>query len=176
MFIQIISSDSCRGWEGNDAEIVETECSTLKEFMEELMRDEFDMDEEEIAKELTGELWKEQGFGFFPEGEVDGEVLEYGYEDEETTTTYRVYEPPVYILLFDSSQGRLFKMDKTYQQFVQQIVRKYYSQEIVEFTSKGIIVNMNIREWFDGWCHDNELTIFESTNIETVEFDHFFND
>ncbi len=86
MLIQVSSSMSCRGWEENSSDLIETDEKTLKEYIiKEVLMDEWEYTREESIKELEN---KNGGFGGW---ELYGD--EINYEGEESCVTYKVYVP-----------------------------------------------------------------------------------
>ena len=86
MLIKKSSSESCRGWEGNDSSIIETSCQTLREYILQLIMDDYDFDMEESIEELDGE---KSDFGW----ECNHDSSYIDYEGEEFTCSYEVFKP-----------------------------------------------------------------------------------
>ena len=86
MLIKESSSSSCRGWEGNSSGLIETEHTSLREYLiVEVIMYDYDMTREESIEELDGE---QDDFGGWSGGDD-----EYDFEGEESTVSYRVFKP-----------------------------------------------------------------------------------
>lgn len=86
ILIEMITSTSVRGWEGNEVRYQEFQGSTLREYLVQMLKDEHDLEDNEVEEWLSGE--GDDCFGFV--GEVTDQDTSVDYEGEEVCITYNV--------------------------------------------------------------------------------------
>ncbi len=86
MLVRSSSSVSCRGWEENDSDLIETDHKTLREFIiVDVLMEDWEMSREEAEEELK----ESDGYGCW---EVCSDTS-INFEGEESCVTYSVYIP-----------------------------------------------------------------------------------
>lgn len=95
MLVQIVVSESVRGWEQNTCNIIDTDLQTLREFVikdidcDDLLEDERNEDYSDVLEYLE-KNWEDYGLGLHRGcDEEEG----YHFEWEESTVSYRVFNP-----------------------------------------------------------------------------------
>ena len=84
MLVQVSGSVSCRGWENNSSDLVETKLSLKEYIIQEVLMEEWEMSREESESQLEeSDDWG--GWSF--------EFGSWNYEGEENTISYSEFKP-----------------------------------------------------------------------------------
>lgn len=90
ILVKISTSSSCRGWEENSSSIEEWEGDTLKGYVENWLRDDWDLNDDQVEREMSGQVHEDCCFGMVEGGSESGG---YNHEGEECTITFEKFEP-----------------------------------------------------------------------------------
>ncbi len=82
MLVQRNDSVGSRGWEENSSELIETNCSTLEEYVREYIKEDWDLETDKDVENFINES-----------DEWSLSENECSCEGDESTTTFVVFEP-----------------------------------------------------------------------------------